>query len=114
VLWTTGAIVTGVVGNILVSTICASSTVVRSASHLPGKRQEGSGLYRSRKTLKWPVQMKVLAEDLEEMNGQYIWSLGWYEIIKRVQFPKPTRLSLSHLHYILRSPASTRASARIC
>lgn len=46
--------------------------------------------------------------------GQYIWSVRWYGLIERVQLPKPTRPSLSHLHYTLRSPASTRASARTC
>ena len=54
------------------------------------------------------------AQDLEEMKGQYIWSVRWYGLIERVQLPKPTRPSLSHLHYTLRSPASTRASARTC
>ena len=54
------------------------------------------------------------AQDLEEMKGQYIWSVRWYGLIERVQLPKPTLPSLSHLHYTLRSPASTRASARTC
>jgi hypothetical protein len=52
------------------------------------------------------------AQYLEEMKGQYTWSVRWYGLIERVQLPKPTRPSLSHMHYTLRSPASTRASAR--
>ena len=55
---------------------------------------------------------QLFAQYLEEMNGQYIWSARWHGLIERVQLPKPTRPSLSHLHYTLRSPASTRASAR--
>jgi hypothetical protein len=55
-----------------------------------------------------------LADDLEEMKGQCIWSVRWYGLIERVQLPKPTRPSLSHFHYTLRSPASTQASARTC
>jgi hypothetical protein len=54
------------------------------------------------------------AQDLEEMKGQYIWSVRWYGLIERVLLPKPTRPSLSRLHYTLRSPASTQASARTC
>src|ERR1700756_2094008 len=54
------------------------------------------------------------AQYLEEMKGQYIWSVRWYGLIERVQLPKPTRPSLSHLHYTPRSPASTQASARTC
>src|SRR5206468_8181702 len=48
------------------------------------------------------------------MREQYVWSVRWYGLIERAQLPKPTRPSLSHLHYTLRSPASRRASVRTC
>src|SRR2546423_8925510 len=43
------------------------------------------------------LQKQHFAQDLEEMKGQYIWSVRWYGLIERVQLPKPTRPSLSHL-----------------
>ncbi len=60
------------------------------------------------------LQPSPFCEGSSAMKGQYIWSVRWYGLIERVQLPKPTRPSLSHLHYTLRSPASTRASARTC
>ena len=50
------------------------------------------------------------AQDLEEMKGQYIWSVRWYGLIERVQLPKPTRPSLSlALH-----PAKPSINAGFC
>ena len=60
------------------------------------------------------LQPSPFCEGSSAMKGQYIWSVRWYGLIERVQLPKPTRPSLSHLHYTLRSPASTQASARTC
>jgi hypothetical protein len=57
---------------------------------------------------------QLFAHSLEEMKVQYIWSVRWYGLIERVQLPKPTRPSLSHFHYTLRSPETTRVSARTC
>jgi hypothetical protein len=60
------------------------------------------------------LQPSPFCEGSSAMKGQYIWSVRWYGLIERVQLPKPTRPSLSHFHYTLRSPASTQASARTC
>jgi len=58
------------------------------------------------------LQPSPFCEGSYATKGQYIWSVRWYGLIERVQLPKLTRPSLSHLHYTLRSPASRQASAR--